>query len=361
MAKKRQVAILVGTKKGGFIFRSEPSRKRWKVQGPLFNGAPVWHMAFDQRDRGTVWAACNSSWGGPRIERSKDAGRTWTTVSNPVFPQGSPHTFKRTWHIEPGHPQQPERTWIGVEPAALFWTEDDGAFWCPVDGLNEHPTRDKWQPGAGGLGLHSIALDPSDAKHVVVGISAAGVFETRDGALSWRPWNEATRAEHLPETKPEVGQCVHHLVAHPETSGVYFQQNHFGVYWRDSGDAKWTERTKGLPSEFGFASAVHPQDPKTAYVIPLDPRLRIAQDPGIAVYRTSDRGKTWRRLDRGLPKGARLEVLREGMATDRLDPAGIYFGTETGQLFASADEGRSWSLVEGYLPPILSVSTATIS
>ncbi|MGH2500607.1 MAG: WD40/YVTN/BNR-like repeat-containing protein, partial [Candidatus Limnocylindria bacterium] len=212
-----------------------------------------------------------------------------------------------------------------------------------------------------GLALHSIAIDAADPARMAVAISAGGAFASRDGGRTWRPWNEATRAEHLPKKRPEVGQCVHHLVAHPRTGGVWFQRNHSGVYWRDEGDTRWTETTEGLPSEYGFAGALHPHDPATAYVIPLEPRLRMASPPGIAVYRTRDRGQSWARLASGLPRGAALEVMREGLCTDRLDPAGLYFGATNGELWASRDEGRRWTRVAAYLPPILSVSTATLA
>jgi hypothetical protein len=358
---KNGVAILVGTKKGAYVLRSDPSRKRWETEGPLFPGEPVYHMAFDPRDGATLYAACNQTWGGPKIRVSRDLGRSWTVVSNPVFPEESPLTFKRTWHIEPGHASEPGVVWAGVEPAALFRSQDAGEYWAPVTALNEHPTRDRWEAGGGGLALHSIGIDAKDPKHIAIGISAAGAFESRDGGLSWRPWNEATRAEHLPDKKPEVGQCVHHLVAHPTVGDTWFQRNHFGVYWRESGRPAWDETTEGLPSDYGFAGAVHPRDPKTAYVIPLDHHMRMACAPGVAVYRTNDRGKTWTRLARGIPEGAMAEVMREGLTTDRLDPVGLYFGTINGEVWASPDDGASWQRVAAYLPPILSVSTATTS
>ena len=357
---KRGVAILVGTKKGGFVFRGGPERSRWKAEGPLFPGEPVYHMALDPRDGSTMWAACNNTWGGPKVRRSGDFGKTWTVTSNPAFREGSSLTLKRVWHIEPGHADDPDLVWAGVEPAALFRTRDGGEYWEPVAGLNEHPTRAKWEAGGGGLGLHSIAVDAGDAKHVVIGISAGGIYESRDGGVAWRPWNEATRAEHLPNRRPTVGQCVHHLVAHPVEAGVFFQRNHSGVYWRGTADRKWTETSEGLPTEFGFAGAIHPHDAKTAYVIPLDPRMRMSTTDGLAVYRTRDRGATWQRLDRGLPKRMSAEVMREGMSTDRLDPVGLYFGTIAGELWASADEGKSWTRLAQYLPPILSVTAATV-
>lgn len=357
---KRSVAVLVGTKKGAYIFRGDAARRRWKAEGPLFPGEPVYHLAFDPRDGRSIWAACNYTWGGPKIRLSRDLGKTWSITSNPVFREPSSLTFKRAWHIEPGPASKPDVVWVGIEPAALFKTTDGGKYWDPAIGLNDHPSREKWEAGGGGLGLHSIAIDAADPNRMAIAISAGGAYESRDGGITWRPWNEATRAEHLPKKRPEVGQCVHHLVAHPTVGGVWFQRNHFGVYWRGADDKKWLETTAGLPTDYGFAGALHPSDAKTAYVIPLEGRMRMSPPAGLAVYRTADRGKTWRRLDRGIPKAALAEVMREGLSTDRLEPVGLYFGTTSGELWASASEGTSWERIASYLPPILSVTTATL-
>src|SRR6266540_2398113 len=275
----RGVMVLVGTKKGVFLYRSGLSRERWRLDGSHFPGETVYHVAFDPRDGASLYSGINMSWGGPRVEVSRDLGKTWKTGKNPAFPADSELTFQRTWHIEPGHPSQPNVMWAGVEPAALFRSDDRGETWVSVKALNEHPERMQWTPGGGGLGLHSIAIDPAD-------------------------------------------------------------------------DA-WTEVTKGLPSDFGFAAAIHPRDPKTAYLFPLEDQMRMSPANGGGVYRTRDRGKTWTRLANGLPRGARYEVMREGMATDRLDPAGVYFGTTNGELWGSADEGRSWALIAQHLPAIL--------
>ncbi len=385
MAKK--VAVLVGTKKGAYIFRSGAARSRWTAEGPLFPGEPVHHLAFDHRDGESIYAACNWTWGGPKIRVSRDAGKTWKVVSNPAFPKGKVATssvfgpgddfpkpvtaelaLQRTWHIEPGHASQPNVMWAGVEPAALFRSDDRGETWREVAGLTDHPTRDKWSPGGGGLMVHSIAIDAADPKRIQVGISGAGTFESTDGGTTWRTRNEGISSPMSPKEKPEVGYCVHHLVAHPTAPGVRFQQNHFGVMWMRDGEAKWRETSAGLPEAslqfdkhaYGFAAAIHPADPDTAYVIPLDGRTRTAPEAGIAVYGTTNGGRAWKRLARGLPKGARAEVYREGLATDRMDPAGIYFGTQGGEVWGSPDEGRSWERIAQYLPPVMAVSTATM-
>ncbi|HEX9436738.1 MAG TPA: exo-alpha-sialidase [Candidatus Limnocylindria bacterium] len=386
MAKK--VAILVGTKKGAYIFRSGAARSRWTAEGPLFQGEPVHHLAFDPRDGESMFAGCNLTWGGPKIRISRDQGKTWKVGSNPAFRKGKvattsvfdagadfPHevteelAFKRTWHIEPGHASQPKVMWLGVEPAALFKSEDRGETWKEVEGLTDHPTRPKWSPGGGGLTLHSIALDAKDTKRMHVGMSGVGVFETLDGGKTWSPRNQGIPAPFNPDKDDPIGQCCHHLVAHPVEPRVLFQQNHFAPAWLvGDGEANWRNVSEGLPeasmqgskdTAYGFAAAIHPHDAETAYVVPLAAKDRLAPLPGIAVHGTRDRGKTWKRLANGLPK-ARAEVMREGLATDRLDPVGIYFGTQAGEVWGSADEGKTWERIAQYLPPVMSVSAATI-
>jgi photosystem II stability/assembly factor-like uncharacterized protein len=386
MAAKK-IAVLVGTEKGAYIFRSNASRTRWAAEGPLFPGEPVHHMAYDPRDGESVYAACNFTWGGPKIRVSRDQGKTWKVVSNPAFPKGKVATsnawvqgqkfpvpvtaelaFMRTWHIEPGHASQPNVMWAGIEPAALFRSDDKGETWTEIASLTDHRTRDQWSPGGGGLMVHSIAIDAKDPKKIMVGISSAGIFESSDGGKTWEPKNEGITNPMEPKKRPEVGYCVHHMVAHPTVPGVRFQQNHFGVLWLDDGAAKWDETSKGLPDEsmqfgkhaYGFASAIHPHDPDTAYVVPLAGNDRMAAEAGTAVYGSKDRGTTWKRMAKGLPKSARFEVYREGMSTDRLDPAGIYFGTANGEVWGSADEGKTWAQIAAYLPPVMAVSTATM-
>ncbi|MBI3522396.1 MAG: exo-alpha-sialidase [Chloroflexi bacterium] len=354
----KSVAILVGTKKGLWVFRSGAARQRWRAEGPYFAGQAVYHAAFDPRDGETVWAGVNATWGGPRIEVSHDLGRTWTIAANPAFPAGDDRTFARTWHIEAGHASQPGVVWAGTEPASLFRSGDRGHTWEPVRSLNDHPEHAFWSPGGGGLGLHSIAIDPADARSMTIGISSGGVYDTTDGGKTWTNGNAGTRSPIPVPDDPYVLRCVHHLVAHPTVPGVRFQQGHAGVYFRPAGAAKWTERSKGLPTDYGFSAAIHPHDADTAYVIPLEFPVRQSPAPSVGVYRTRDAGKTWKRLTKGLPKGD-LEVMREGLATDRLDPAGVYFGSSNGEVWASRDEGHTWAQVSAYLPYVLSVSTAT--
>jgi photosystem II stability/assembly factor-like uncharacterized protein len=357
----------------------------------LFQGQPVHHIAFDPRDNVSMYAACNLSWGGPKIQVSRDLGKTWKVFSNPAFRKGKVATtsyfepgadfpqerteelaLKRTWHIEPGHSSQPNVMWAGVEPAALFKSEDRGETWAEVEALGDHPTRGKWGPGGGGLMLHSIGIDAKDPKRMHVGMSGVGVFETLDGGKSWEPRNQGITIPFEGfDPKSPIGHCCHHLVAHPTEPRLVFQQNHFTPAWLvGDGEANWQLGSAGLPEAsmqrdgkdhaYGFAAAIHPHDTKTAYVLPLHGRDRLTPEPGVAVYGTTDRGRSWKRLAKGLPK-ARAEVMREGMSIDRLDPVGIYFGTQAGEVWASADEGKSWDRVAQYLPPIMSVTAATIA
>lgn len=359
----RSVALLVGTKKGLYVLRASASRKRWRTESPSFEGQPVYHASFDPRDGASVYAAVNHTWGGARIEVSRDLAKTWKTAANPAFPTGSDRTFTKTWHIEPGHAATPEVVWAGVDHGALFRSDDRGMSWALVPGLTDHPTSKLWNPGgAGTINLHSIAVDAVDPKRLAIGISSGGVYETRDGGSTWAPRNAGLTTEtYAPGVKMEAGQCVHHLVAHPSTGAVRFMQAHEGIWWWNEAKSRWdTGGDTGRPANYGFAAAIHPHDVDTAYAFPLDWPQRMTNVLGAAVYRTRDRGKTWTRHATGLPKGAPMEVMREGMATDRLDPAGVYFGTNAGEVWGSVDEGRSWERLAAYLPPVLSLSTATL-
>ncbi len=363
-SKKPIVLVMLGTRKGAFILQSDSRRRNWKMKGPYFEGSPVFHMAFDHRDGRTIYAAVNSGHFGPTVFRTKNFGKTWENAKNPPrFAEGSGLTVEHVWHIESGHPDEPDVVYAGVAPAALFRSDDEGDSWNLNDGLNTHPTRSQWQPGAGGLCLHSILIDPSRPKRMYVGISAVGVFKSDDGGRSWVPKNKNVRADFLPEKYPEFGQCVHKLVMDPNNPDFLYQQNHCGVYRTEDGADTWVEISNGLPSGFGFPMVAHPHKSQTFYVVPEEGDFfRVAAKRRFTVYGTVNGGKVWRNLGKGLPdENAYLGCYREGLASDELEPAGLYVGTRMGHLFYSANEGRSWQLLAQWLPPIYSVSTATLS
>jgi photosystem II stability/assembly factor-like uncharacterized protein len=354
-----RVLVLVGTKKGAFMLQGAADRGDWQMRGPFCETWPVRHLAWDPEHRALLAGTANA-WYGASVWRSTDLGETWSQSSDGLTYGEDGPKITAVWNLTPGIDGS---IWAGVEPAGLFRSTDGGVTWSHVEGLTNHPTRSEWQPGNGGLILHSIAPHPTDPNHVWVGISSVGAFETTDGGTSWQTRNHGVRADFFPGEPPEFGQCVHKMTLHPGRPGMLFQQNHCGVYRSDNGGEQWTEITSGLPSDFGFPLAIHPHDPQTIYVIPLTPpdKGRYMPDGQTAVYRSRDDGASWERLTRGLPdQGAYVGVLREAMATDALDPAGIYFGTSTGQVFASSDEGDSWRLIADYLPSISSIETITL-
>jgi hypothetical protein len=353
--------LLIGTKTGLFTARSDARRERWRIDGPLLNGREIYHAFVDPRDRRTAWAASDHAVWGPHVHRSADAGRSWEVLDTAPHYADS-RGLKAIWALAPGHASEPDTLLAGIEPAGLFTSPDRGASWHGVDALNDHPTSTTWQPAGGGLALHSMIVDETDPRRLWCALSAGGVYRTDDGGASWTPCNRGVRADFLPEPVPPTGHCVHKLVHHPLRPGRLYQQNHCGVYRSDDAGDSWEEITPGLPSDFGYALAVDPADADVAFVIPEESsHMRATVDGRLRVYRTDDAGRSWRALTRGLPQEhAYVSVLREGLATDGRDPCGVYFGTTTGQLFASRDGGESWSLVAGFLPKILSVTAALV-
>jgi photosystem II stability/assembly factor-like uncharacterized protein len=351
-----RVALLIGTPKGAFILDGEPSRTTWQVRGPLCEGWPV-HDISVEPGTGALLAAGSSEWYGPAVWRSEDLGETWTHSSEGLTYGDDGPKITRIWNVTA---DRHGKIYAGVEPAGLFRSRDKGATWEHVAGLTNHPTRPDWLPGNGGLCLHSIVPHPTDPDRVWVGISAVGVFETQDGGATWELRNKGTRQEFGPERYPEFGQCVHKLVMAADGGERLYQQNHCGVYRSENGGRDWDEITDGLPSEFGFPMTAHPRDPRTVWTIPLNDG-RMMPQAAAAVWRTNDGGASWLQSTDGLPgHGAYIGVLREAMSVDRLDPVGVYFGTSTGDVYGSADEGRTWRRVAENLPRVYSVEAVTL-
>jgi len=364
-AKKGDVLLLVGTMKGAFLLRSNSARKRWEVGGPYSVGSPVYAMAFDQRDgRHRVWWGQQSFRWGTVLVSSDDYGKTVTEPErySIKFPQESGVALKNIWQINTDNADQPDKLYCGVEPSALFESNDGGKTWSLVQGLFDHPHREKWTPGGGGQCLHTIVLDPANQKRILVAMSTGGVYRTDDGGATWQARNEGVRAEFLSEKYPEFGQCVHKVVHHPATPQTYYLQNHWGLYRSDDGGNSWKDIANGVPSDFGFCMAIHPHDPETVYILPVESdEYRCTPEGKLRVYRTQNGGKSWEALTRGLPQKNALEtILRDGMATDTLDPAGIYFGTRSGKIYGSSNEGKSWQLIQEGLPAITCIKAAAV-
>ncbi len=360
------VLLLVGTMKGAFILRANGRRKKWEVGGPYFPGNAVYAMNYDGRSgRHRIWAGPQSMHWGAVLRSTDDFGRNWTNPeeANVKFPEGSGAALQRIWQIAPGRDTEPNVLYCGVEPAALFVSNDSGKSWRLAEGLWNHPQRPHWQPGGGGLCLHTILPDPEKPKKMRVAVSAAGMYVTDDGGATWRPSNKGVRAEFLPDKYPEFGQCVHKVVQSKQRPERMFLQNHWGLYRSDDRGETWTDVAHGVPSDFGFAMVMHPEDPDRVWIVPLESdQFRCTPEGKLRVYRTRNAGKRWEPLAKGLPqKGAYETVLRDAMAIDALDPAGVYFGTRSGKLFGSSNEGKSWSTVLDGLPPIVSVKAARIS
>jgi len=354
-----RVLLMVGTKKGAFLLESDETRRDWSIRGPFCEGFEIRDVTYDPSD-GAIYAAATSSWFGHAVFRSPDLGETWTHSSEGLAYGDDRPKLTRVWNVTPAH----GAVFAGVEPAGLFRSDDAGATWHHIEGLTNHPSREGWFPGNGGLILHTVVPHPTDPDRMWVGASSVGVFETTDGGVNWTPRNKGVRQDYNPGEPLEVGSCVHKFALAAGSNQTLYQQNHCGVYRSDDGGAHWTEITGSLPSEFGFVLGVHPRDPQTAWVLPLTApeKGRFTPDAKAAVWRTRNGGGSWERLSDGLPQqNAWLSVLREAMGVDTLERPGVYFGAQSGQVFASADEGESWREIASYLPAIASVDVAVIA
>jgi photosystem II stability/assembly factor-like uncharacterized protein len=361
------VLMMVGTMKGAFLLRSDSARKNWEVGGPHFPGRAIYALAFDNRNgRSRIWAAVNSMHWGSYLSSSDDFGKTWSEPAayQIKFPTESDLSVKQIWQIVPGHEDEPDSLYCGVEPAALFKSTDAGETWSLVQGLFDHPHRTQWQPGGGGLCLHTILPDAADSKRMHIAISTGGVYRTDDGGDTWNVRNVGVRAQFMPpgQQYPEFGQCVHKIVSHPANSNRIFLQNHWGLYRSEDGADSWTDIANGVPSDFGFAMEMDHNDPDTVFIIPLElDEFRCTPEAKLRVFRTRDAGASWQALTDGLPQENAFEtVLRDGMGGDTLEPFGLYFGTRGGKLFGSNNAGDSWNEIAAGLPSVVCVKAAVV-
>jgi photosystem II stability/assembly factor-like uncharacterized protein len=367
------VRVLVGTAKGAFILTSDGVRQKWDISGPHFPGWEVYHLKGSPADPDRLYASQSTGWFGQVIQRSDDGGKAWEPVSNEFVYDGVPGThqwydgtphpwkFERVWHLEPSL-TDPDTVYAGVEDAALFRSTDGGGTWRELAGLRGHGSGPSWQPGAGGLCLHTILLDPSNPERIFIAISAAGAFRTDDGGETWQPINRGLRSDYIPDPEAEVGHCVHRIAMHPSRPDVLFMQKHWDVMRSDDAGDSWYEVSGNLPSDFGFPIVVHAHEPDTVYVIPIKSDSEHYPPEGrLRVYRSRTGGNEWEALTKGLPqKNCYHNILRDAMAIDSLDPCGVYFGTTGGQVYASADSGDSWMPIVQDLPRVLSVEAQTL-
>ena len=367
------VRVLVGTRKGAFILTSDGRRERWDVSGPHFGGWEIYHLKGSPADPQRLYASQTSGWFGQVIQRSSDGGKTWEAVGNKFaydgvtgthqWYDGTPHPweFARVWHLEPS-PTDPDTVYAGVEDAALFRTTDGGQSWTELPGLRTHTSAPSWQPGAGGMCLHTIVLDPERPGRIFVAISAAGAFRSDDDGLTWRPINRGLRSEGIPDATAEVGHCVHRIAMHRARPAVLFMQKHWDVMRSDDAGESWREVSGNLPSDFGFPIDVHAHEPGTIYVVPIkSDSEHYPPDGRLRVYRSRSGGDEWEPLANGLPqRHCYVNVLRDAMAVDALDPCGIYFGTTGGQVYASASAGDRWEPIVRDLPSVVSVEVQTL-
>jgi len=367
------VRVLVGTHKGAFILTSDAKREQWEVSGPHFAGWDIYHLKGSPADPNRIYASQSSDWFGQVIHRSDDGGKTWETVGNEFVYEGTPGThqwydgtphpweFKRVWHLEPSL-TDPDTVYAGVEDAALFRSIDGGKSWQELPGLRGHGTGSQWQPGGGGLCLHTIVQDPSDPKRIYIAISAAGAFRTDDGGKTWKPINRGLKSDYIPNPNAVIGHCVHHVAMHPARTGVLFMQKHWDVMRSDDAGDTWHEVSGNLPTDFGFVIDVHAHEPETIYVVPIKSDSEHFPPEGkLCVYRSRTGGQEWEALTNGLPQSnCYVNVLRDAMAVDSLDPCGVYFGTTGGQVYVSADAGDHWAPIVQELPAVLSVEVQSL-
>ncbi|WP_373652872.1 WD40/YVTN/BNR-like repeat-containing protein [Schlesneria sp. DSM 10557] len=368
-----RVRVLAGTRKGAFILTADGKREQWDVAGPFFGGWEIYHMKGSPVDSNRIYASQSNSWFGQLIQRSSDGGQTWEPMDNKFIYDGVPGThqwydgtphpweFKRVWHLEPSL-TDPDMVYAGVEDAALFLTRDGGKSWGELAGLRGHGSGAHWAPGAGGMCLHSIVIDPMTSGRIFIAISAAGAFRTDDGGATWRPINRGLRSDFIPDPEAEVGHCVHHLAMHPTRPEVLYMQKHWDIMRSDNAGDSWYEVSGNLPTDFGFVIDVHAHEPETIYVVPIkSDQEHYPLDGKLRVYRSRTGGNEWEELSRGLPeKNCYVNVLRDAMAVDSLDSCGIYFGTTGGQVYVSADSGDSWMPIVRDLPPVVSIEVQTL-
>jgi len=387
-----KVRVLVGTRKGAFVLTADGKREKWDVSGPHFPGWEMYHLKGSPADPNRLYASQSSGWFGQLLQRSNDGGKTWEPVDNKFvydgttgthqWYDGTPHPweFKRVWHLEPSL-TDPETVYAGVEDAAMFRTTNGGKSWQELPGLRNHSTGNRWQPGAGGLCLHTILLDPKNSSRIFIAISAAGAFRTDDGGQTWKPINKGLRSNFLPDQDAEIGHCVHRIAMHRSRPDVLFMQKHWDVMRSDNAGDSWQNVNGNLPSDhvsypqkdgttkeadlkgFGFVIDVNTQEPETIYVVPIkSDSQHFPHDGALRVFRSRTGGNEWEPLTKGLPQSnCYVNVLRDAMAVDSLDKCGVYFGTTGGQIYASADAGDSWKAVVHDLPPVLSVEVQTLS